>query len=236
MKKILFALMFLGANMAAAQGLFPELADFGSREKKSNKPVVEKVEPVEKVSAKDADSDENMPTIMSQATEEETEENLEALANEAAQLAADAAQDEEDLFAAKKQEEVTEQETVEENETEEEADEDEQKIIIYMSSADITTPPDYNFAYCFATLKYASSMKRPVQALDFTLTYGDFTSTFNVRDLVKGVEQSSDKFALVGDMCAQVMEMPQMEIKRCVIEGMDEAKCKKKVTFLPLKG
>ena len=41
---------------------------------------------------------------------------------------------------------------------------------------------------------------------------------------------------MVGKACEHILDMPQMEIKRCVVENMDPEKCKQKVQFIPLRG
>ena len=228
MKKILLMVTLLISSTVLAQGLFPELAGFGGRERKSTQKPTETVAP-----ASDS-SEDHMPDIKaSTSTEDETLKTDEELATKTNESEA-STQPEPDLFAPNEKAETTEQAPLPSENIEEKTEEDNnQKIIIYLASADSTTPPNENFAYCFGDLKFASTFKRPVQALTVTLTYGPYSSTYTIKNLVRNVEQSNS-FGLVGDACNSILDMPKMEITQCVIEGMDEAACKKKVTFLPL--
>lgn len=238
MKKFLFALILLGTTAVLAQGLFPELAHFDGREKKISNEDTTQVISVKEMVAED-ETIENLPAAIRELLpqdEEEVEVSVkdDEISNEG--IAAEVAV-EEDLFAQKQPEQEDVNVGFSENvaEQEETEDEEEPKIVIYMAKVDSTTPPNYNFAYCFGTLGYVNELRRPVQILEFDLTYGAYTRSFSVRNLKKGVEQSSDKFALMGTSCNVIANMPQINIKRCVIEDMEEEKCKKRVVFEPIR-
>ena len=245
MKKILFVLIALGANVVMAQGLYPELAGIDGRGKKADQVVGKKAEPakvvventvIEKPAA--TNTEENMPKISA-----ESDIDLEnAIGAEPDEYMEDEEEVEiepqEDLFAQKAEPEQTEPEATdaaEEAESDDDEEDDEQKIIIYMADVDITTPPNYNFAYCFGTLRYQNKLKRPIRALDFELTYGAYSTPFSIKNLKKGAEGQSEEFSLVGESCNTLTGMPEMKITRCLVEGMDEKKCKKKVVFVPMK-
>lgn len=225
MKKILFVSMLLASCTVMAQGLFPELAGLDGREKNTKKAPVAQVAPAENL------EEEHMPEIKLDATALEVDADVE-IVDESADVEEVNAESEVDLFAQKTENVETKKVDTEAQE-EEKDEEDELKIIVYLTSAEVVTPPNQNFAYCFGDLKFANTLKRPVQVLDFDLAYGPFVSTYKVRNLVKGTEQT-DSFGLAGDACNLIMDMPKMEVKRCVVEGMDEAVCKKKVIFIPL--
>ena len=226
MKKFLFAFILLYANVLIAQGLFPELAGLGDREKKVN--------PVQDEPVAQAVVDNDVPDVLLDDGVE-LDDDTERVKMDADELdeASKGADDEVDLFQVK--DKKVEEQVVEtaSDEKDEQGGEDDPKIVIYTSSTEVVIPPNKNFAYCFGDLKFASTLNRPVQALDVVIAYGPFVSTYQIRDLVKGKEQS-DSFGLAGDACELITGMPQMEIKRCVVEGMTEDVCKKKVVFLPL--
>ena len=131
---------------------------------------------------------------------------------------------------------VASQETSDKAEEEEEdADEKNKKIQIYMANAESTITPNTNFSYCFGQIKFANEMKKPVQALTVEIVYGPYPNTYNIRNLVKDSEQS-ESVTFVGETCKHILEMPKVTIKRCVVEKMTEAECKKRVEFIPLRG
>ena len=245
MKKILLLIAFFCASAVAAQELFPELAEFGGKQKAVAKPIkLEKAACDPSVPGNDC----SLPELVA-AKKSSVQDDALPMIGEPAPIATsgttqdeatDAATQEEtveeevDLFATSQAtEEVVEEEV--EAEEEEEEEEEEPKIIIYMEAAKSTMTPNRNFSYCFGALKFANTMKRPVQALDVVLTYGPYPSKFNVRNLVKGKEQKAS-LTLMGETCAHIMEMPEVQINRCVVENMEENTCKKKVEFLPLRG
>jgi len=223
MKKILILTLCLLAGSVVAQELFPELAGLGGRTKAVEKKVATPTPTVKE--------EDNLPVIGEDVLGVEdglTEEDL-----------ADAAKiettttEEVDLFAAPVAEEQQPEATEEEEEEEEE--DEEQKITVYMQDAEATITPNRNFSYCYGIIKVLSTMKKPVEALDITLKYGGLSSNYNVRNLVKNNEQTGT-ITLMGDACEHIMDMPEMTIKTCKIADMEEAACKKKVEFLPLRG
>ena len=224
MKKILLLALCLFAGSVVAQDLFPELAGLGGRTKN----VEKKVEP-DTAPAPVVEEEVAVESVETGSEETLTEEDM------ADSLGVETVQEQEtDLFAAP----VVEENKVEEEATEEEEEEEEheeQKITIYMQDAEATMTPNRNFSYCFGILKVLSTMKKPVVALDVVLKYGDLTTNYNVRNLVKDAEQTGT-ITLMGDSCEHIMDMPEMTIKTCKIPDMDEKACKKKVEFLPLRG
>ncbi len=227
MKKILIMALCLLAGSVVAQELFPELAGLGGRTQTVEKKVVT---PAEKTS--DPVIEEDVPAIGGEdvlgVEDGLTEEDL----ADAAEL--ETTTEEVDLFAAPV-EEQQQKEAEDAEEEEEEEEEEEQKITVYMQDAEATITPNRNFSYCYGIIKVLSTMKKPVQVLDITLKYGALTSKYNVRNLVKDNEQTGT-ITLMGDACDHIMDMPEMTITACQIEDMEEAACKKKVEFLPLRG
>ncbi len=229
MKKILFVMTLLVSSAVFAQEVFSELDGFNATERKTNDTLTTQL------SSANQQDDDYIPTLTGAEIIEDDD-----FEDEGEGIMVDMEEgnmvSEQDLFAPKKQEErpdITSPVASTPETEEDEEDENAQKIIIYLASAESTTPPNQNMAYCFGDLKFASTLKRPVKALDVTLTYGGYTSTYKIRNLVKNVEQS-ESFGLVGDACNLIMDMPKMNITQCVVEDMSEANCKKKVSFLPL--
>ena len=212
MKKFLLASVCLFATAVMAQDLFPELAGLGNRPKAQAQTNEETEETF---------SEENIITTQ-QVEDEEIEEIAELSENE-------------------KQIEIVPINTKntiglgEVAAPEEEEEEEDQKIQIYMADANATITPNDNFSFCSGQIKFASTMKYPVQNLEVTLTYGSFSNTYVVSNLNKNEEQAVS-ITLVGKACEHIMDMPQMEVKRCVADRMSEDKCKQAVEFIPLRG
>ena len=209
MKKILLASICLFAGSVMAQELFPELA--GLKQTGETEQVAEEIDVV-------------MPDgVRSVGQTEDVAEVTEVVDVEQSDTPAEVSTESPEVNVA------------EEEPNPEEEEDDEEKIQIYMASIDSTITPNRNFSYCFGQIKFSTTTKKPVQALDVVITYGPYPSTYNIRNLVKDNEQAV-AVTLVGDVCERIMDMPEMTVKRCVVEGMDEAKCKSKVSFTPLRG
>ena len=219
MKKFLWILVLLGAKAALAQSLFPELAAFGGREKQLNPTPEEATLPT-------PTADDNMPEISALEISEESEIAVDS------DVSADVA--EPDLFVAQPAQEEVKAQPKEEAVAEEETKDEEQQVVIYMAAAKSIMPPGRNASYCYGKIKFYSTFRKPVQSLDVAVTYGDYRTAYQIRNLKKGVEQEK-AIGLVGEDYQYIMYMPQIEISRCVIEGISEEKCKAKVSFLPLQ-
>ena len=221
MKKNLLWLILLGTNIAIAQSLFPGLEEFGGREEKVNPPVV---------AAEAVSQEESMPQIVADSTGDVAQGTEDEVVED---VTVEVPQTEPDLFKKKEEQPVVkaapEVAQVEEDVTED----DEQSIVIYMEAARAVIPPGMNNSYCFGRIKFSNGFRKPVQELSVVVTYGAYSTPYNVRNLLPEVEQTG-VLGLVGEACQSIMEMPDLEIKRCVIEGVPEDKCKSKVSFLPL--
>lgn len=223
MKKFFLAILCLTVGTAFAEELFPELSRIkGSRTEQvasnASKPETPVTNPAEEPSS------EIDPSEYAVSLEDEYYENFKNAGLEG-----------EDLFATGNVESPEQKDEEIKEEKKEEEEDDEQKIIVYMANVNATMTPNSNFSYCFGEIKFLNTMKRPVQALNVVLTYGSYSTSYNVKNLVKDVEQKGS-VTLVGDVCNQIMDMPKMTIKRCVVENMEETACKKKVEFVPLRG
>ena len=226
MKKILIMVVCLLAGSVAAQELFPELAGLGGRTKQVEKKAVAEPKPAPVVAET---KQEALPEIGGESL---SAEDGVLTAEDMGTATEETVTEEVDLFAAPApQEEAKEEEADEEEEDEEE----DQKITIYMQDADATITPNRDFSYCFGILKVTSTMKKPVEALDVVLKYGGLTSNYNIRNLVPKDEQTGT-ISLMGEACEHILDMPEITIKTCRVPEMSEAKCKKKVEFLPLRG
>ena len=235
MKKFLLLIILLSSGIVSAQGLFPELAGFEGKQNPNAKPVSRPIKgEIPQTEEGPSPAEEPLPLIGEPADLMTQEEISEALSDGEGTVAVEATE-EVDLFKAQSETPTQEASTEEATPEEDEDEEDEAKITIYMEAIRSTMTPNRNFSYCRGVLKFLNTMKRPVQALDVILTYGPYPASFNVRNLIKDKEQAAS-LTLMGDACERIMDMPEMEIKRCVVEGMSEAKCKKKVEFLPLRG
>ena len=228
MKKILWIWMLLGTNIVFAQSLFPELAEFGGREKQPSK---ESNSPAFGTQG----LPENMPEISAQSSNEESdvENNVKVLTVDTQDGVAVRAETEVDLFAPKTEKQESQTPVIEEKPSEKNEN-SEENVVIYMEAAKAVLPPGRNASYCFGRIKFSSTFNKPVQALDVVLTYGDYAMSYQIQNLQKDVEQT-EVLGLVGESCALIMDMPQLEVKLCVVEGLSEDRCKEKVSFLPLR-
>ena len=117
MKKILFAVILLISSAVFAQGLFPELANFGGRERKSPQKTTEAAP-----SATDS-SEENIPDIKASAmSEEQTQEAQDSETTKGDDE--NITQPEQDLFASSEKKEETEQPSDDSEDTEEKTEDD----------------------------------------------------------------------------------------------------------------
>lgn len=226
MKKILMLGICLMVSGAMAQELFPELAGLGGGKRTVAAPVVKGTNEAQVVKPTEATTQEDDLPQIAQTLEEESAESQDG------EIIEEKPADEPDLFAAPTQEETPAVPTQEE---EEEEDDPEQRITVYMDDAQATLTPNRDFSYCFGVLKFLNTLKRPVQALSFTLKYGDLSMDYNPRNLMPNQEQTGT-INLIGTACEQILDMPEITIKKCVVEEMSEANCKKKFEFLPLRG
>ncbi|MBQ4471626.1 MAG: hypothetical protein II942_00045 [Alphaproteobacteria bacterium] len=216
MKKILMLSVCFAISGAVAQGLFPELNSmYGDNAG----------EPAAAVPAVAADEEErDLPSITNEDTETIEDGDVVEKVSKT-----------EDLFATPEgEEEVVEEEVVAEEETPEEEEEDDQKIIIYPSEMNSTIVPNNNFSYCMGTIKFASTIKRPVKRLKVSLNYGELSADYDIRNLTNK-EEKSKELILVGTSCEHVLDTPQIDIQECVVEGMTAKACKEKVVFSPLR-
>lgn len=231
MKKFLIIVIcFLSVNVLA-QELFPELAGIGGRQRTAaQKPAPAQKEVVatqttENTQQEQKELDDNLPVIApqedltaSEQTETEKPETTPAGMGDTAVL-----------FAPKKEEQPQQEE-----QKEEEEDDPEQRIIVYLEDARATMTPNRNFSYCFGALKFLNTLKRPVLALDLVLKYGDMNAKYSVKNLMPKVEQKGT-FNLLGESCEHILDMPEITIKKCQVENMEEKTCKKKFEFVPLR-
>ncbi len=222
MKKFLLLGVCLFCSVAVAQELFPELSNLG---RGRGKPT-EEVAPVPEETTTTVEED--LPAI-----EGGEEEAVEA---ETAVKEAQSATTEEDLFAPVEETPATEESAEEEAPEEEEEEEDGAagKIVIYSDNVDSTIVPNRNFSYCFGQIKFYNGLQKPITRLSVTLTYGDLFTNFNIRNL--GPKQTKEeKITLVGTACEVLMDVPQIDIKKCEVPEMEEVACKRRVTFVPLR-
>ena len=217
MKKILLLSFCLISGIGMAQELFPELARVGKPS--APKPQQEVQSTSETVAQDDAVTEGEAPEL--------DIEQIKAIVQA-------------ENPAPVPQKRVTKQakppKDAEAKEEEEDDQEDKgKKIQIYMADVNATITPNSNFSYCFGQIRFSNTMKRPVQALSVQITYGPYSNTYNIRNLVKDTEQAVS-VTLIGEECERIMDMPQMQVKRCVVEKMSEAECIKRVEFIPLRG
>ena len=102
-----------------------------------------------------------------------------------------------------------------------------------MEAVKAVIPPGANNSYCFGRIKFSSTFRQPVQELSVVITYGPYPTPYNIHNLVADSEQTG-VLTLVGAACQSIMDMPELEVKKCVIDGIPEDKCKSSVSFLPL--
>ncbi len=248
MKKILLLTVCLVSGAVFAQELFPELAGLkrnntvekqmkaADRElDKMNREALKIVQKTEKLKEENAQQQQEAQNAEMDESEWELEQEAKALLLEE-EMAAEA-QGLEDLFAAE-QAVVSSENPVnpeEEAAQEEEEEEENKRIIVYMSDAQATITPNKNFSYCFADLKFRNERKKPVTLLDVNVAYDDYDFNYKINNLVKDADQQ-ESVTLVGTACEKIMDMPSFKVNRCVIEGLSEEACKKKVVFSPIKG
>ncbi|MBQ3695380.1 MAG: hypothetical protein II938_00190 [Alphaproteobacteria bacterium] len=221
MKKFLIIATCLVSTYVFAQELFPELAGVGGQQRKAAPVSVQAPSVSEETLTVTAE--ENIPDVASVVDGTQSENEEITTVTEIEQPA--------DLFAAPAPQEAPSEPQEEEQEEE---DDGQQRITIYLDNAKATITPNRNFSYCFGLLKFLNTLKRPVLALDIVLKYNNLTTGYNIRDLQPNVEQIGS-FSLVGDACERILDMPTVTIKTCRVEDMEEATCKKKVEFIPLR-
>ena len=221
MKKILILTLCLFAGSVMAQELFPELAGMGGRTKTVEKKVAAPATPAP---TKALDEDD-LPPIAPEVGETET--NMQTQQDETVGTATEEA----NLFDTP---EKPADEPVEAEDEEEEEEDESQRITVYLADAKSTITPNRDFSYCFGVLKFLNTLKKPVQALSFTLKYGNLKMDYSTS--LQPKQEQTGSIALVGTACEHIMDMPEITFKKCVVEGLSEKACWKKFEFLPLRG
>lgn len=108
-----------------------------------------------------------------------------------------------------------------------------EEIYIIVSDVKNIQPPMQGFSYCTAQFSLINKLKSQVQNVTAQLTYGAMNSTVAFSSVAPQGEGKAS-VTLVGDSCAYIMSMPQMDVKICTVAGMSVEECKKRVKLIPM--
>ena len=118
----------------------------------------------------------------------------------------------------------------EESQNDEEKKEEEQNIIVFLDDIDITLTPNRSGSFCSAKFGILNGTKKTLKEFSGTLVINQIRKDFNYSN-TKSNAANGNNYIFIGHDCEQLMDPPELEIKKCKIDGWSEKKCKESIVF-----
>lgn len=113
-------------------------------------------------------------------------------------------------------------------------EDDKDKYILWtIDNVNATITPNPVTSYCSASLGIFNMLGKELKEFSGSFTFGDMTKEFKFSNLAKE-KASGYKYMFVGTACEQILNIPELNIKTCKVDGWSEKKCKEKVKYLQL--
>lgn len=108
--------------------------------------------------------------------------------------------------------------------------EEEQNILVFLDDIDVTLTPNRSGSFCSAKFGILNNTKKQLKEFSGSLVINQIRKDFDYSN-TKSKAGRGDSYIFIGRECEQLMDPPELEIKKCKIDGWSEKKCKESIVF-----